>query len=80
MTTKQDIFDLFYGKKMKGRAGGGTLKSKMTRLSPSHDDMENMKKSIRKLDDPYMVNKLLEYFNKLHGRKPEIAPPPRPTN
>ena len=73
MTTKGDIFDLFYAKRDVVRSGGGKVKSKMTRISPSLEQVQKMESHIK--DD----KKLLKYFVKLRDRKAGIAPPPRPS-
>ncbi len=72
MTTKADIFDLFYGKQMVTRAGGGTSKSRMTRKMPTFEEIEVVKSRVKG------DSELAEYFVKLRDRSPTIAPPPRP--
>ena len=73
MTSKRDIFDLFYSKQDVVRGGGGKIKSKMTRKNPSLSEIKKMETIVRD-------NKLLfNYFKKLHTRNPKIAPPPRPS-
>jgi hypothetical protein len=70
--TKSIIFDLFYGQQDVVRSGGGKLKSKMTRKTPSLDKIKEMEKKVKE-------NKaLFSYFEKLRDRKSNIAPPPRP--
>jgi hypothetical protein len=70
--TKSIIFDLFYGHRDVVRSGGGKLKSKMTRKTPSLDKIKEMEKKVKE-------NKaLFSYFEKLRDRKSNIAPPPRP--
>ena len=71
LTKKQEIFDIFYGKKPKARKGGGTIKNKMTRLNPSFEEINNLEKNIKNTI-------LLKYFNKIKNRDVNLAPPPRP--
>jgi len=71
--TKGDIFDLFYAKQDVVRSGGGKVKSKMTRQSPSLKQVNALESKIK--DN----KKLMKYFVKLRYRKSDIAPPPRPT-
>ena len=71
-TLKHEIFDLFYGKRMVTRSGGGKIKNKMSRLNPSLEDINFIKNKIKD-------KKLMNYFNKLLNRDTRIAPPPRPT-
>ena len=72
MTTKAEIFDLFYGKQNVVRKGGGKIKTKMTRQTPSSEAMFEMEAKLRG------NQKMTQYFVKLRDRKPGIAPPPRP--
>lgn len=73
MTSKSDIFDIFYSKQDVVRGGGGKIKSKMTRKNPSLLEIQKMEELVRH-------NKpLFNYFKKLLIRDPNIAPPPRPS-
>jgi hypothetical protein len=72
LVTKADIFDLFYGKQLVTRAGGGTSKSRMTRKMPTFEEIEAVKSQAK--EDP----ELMKYFVKLRDRSPTFAPPPRP--
>ena len=74
--TKGYIFDIFYEKKQVSRAGGGTMKSKMTRIQP---DVRKLQKIEKKLKN-HKNQKLMAYFIKLKDRKKGLAPPPRPKN
>lgn len=71
--SKESVFDLFYGKQLVTRAGGGTSKSRMTRKSPSMEAMEAMRSSIG------TNTELMTYFKKLRDRDPNLAPPPKPS-
>ena len=72
--SKCEIFDLFYSKQSVVRSGGGKVKNKMTRNEPSLSLIDLMEKRIKKDGN----KKMLDYFNKLRTRNPNIAPPPRP--
>lgn len=74
--TKGEIFDLFYSKQNVVRSGGGKVKSKMARKSPSLTTIKAMQKRVKKDDN----KKMIQYFDKLLKRNPNIAPPPRPQN
>ena len=72
--TKSQIFDLFYSKQDVVRSGGGKLKTKMSRNKPPLQKVEELEKKIKE------NKKLYDYFLKLRTRKPDIAPPPRPSD
>jgi hypothetical protein len=72
MTTKQDIFDLFYEKQTTSRSGGGKLTTKMAGRKVTETEQDNMTSKIK--ENPELV----KYYNKLLARDPSIAPPPRP--
>jgi hypothetical protein len=72
MANKAEVFDLFYGHQMVTRRGGGTSKSRMTRLNPSFDAIEAVR--IRAQSSPEVA----KYFESLRDRDSRIAPPPRP--
>jgi hypothetical protein len=70
--SKADVFDLFYGKQIVTRAGGGTAKTKMARLYPGYVEIESMRARVQEDAN------LLKYFENLRTRKSGLAPPPRP--
>lgn len=72
MTTKQEIFKVFYWKEQKSRSGGGKLALKMTRRTVTKDIQDE---TILKIGDDAG---LLKYYNKLLTRDPSLAPPPEP--
>jgi hypothetical protein len=72
MTTKQEVFQLFYSVKQVSRSGGGTLHAKMTRNNVSSEDQFKMENSVKYNPD------LLKYYIKLRDRNVNIAPPPKP--
>jgi hypothetical protein len=72
VVTKSIIFYFFYGKQDVVRSGGGKLKSKMTRKSPSLNKINELEKQI--IDNKVLVL----YFGKLRNRASNIAPPPCP--
>lgn len=73
MATKQEIFDVFYSKKLTTRSGGGTAKTKMGRNYPSLEAIAALGKKAKETS-----NELHQYFVKIRDRNPNIAPPPRP--
>jgi hypothetical protein len=75
--SKGALFDLFYGKKQVTRSGGGTVKTKMTRLLVSDSNLVKMESKIKKSENSKFF---MKYFTKLKDRKAGIAPPPRPKN
>lgn len=74
MSTKQEIFNLFYGPRQVCRSGGGTVKSKMTRLCPTFEEQATLKEKIK------ADKTLIDYYEKLLLRDPNLAPPPKPPN
>jgi hypothetical protein len=74
--TKGQIFDLFYSKQDVVRSGGGKVKSKMTRRTPTNIEISELEKRVNDFGN----SKLTAYFQKLKNRKSDIAPPPRPAN
>ena len=74
MTTKQEIFDLFYKLQDTSRSGGGKLKSKMSRCDVPKTSQDVM---LLKINSD---TKLLTYYNKLLNRSSDLAPPPRPSS
>lgn len=70
--TKQSIFDVFYSVKETSRSGGGKNHKKMSSNNVSLEKINLIKKSLNGDKD------MLKYFEKLHNRPKNIAPPPRP--
>jgi hypothetical protein len=70
---KTKIFDIFYKPMIKTRAGGGTPKKKMGRITPTYKQMQSTE--LKNKNNKH----LLTYYTKLKNRNPKIAPPPRPT-
>ena len=70
--TMKDIFDLFYSKQNVVRSGGGKIKSKMRRNSPSLDKIISMEFMVKN------DKRLHRYFVRQRDRKANIAPPPAP--
>jgi len=72
MTTKQEIFDLFYKLQDAVRSGGGKTKKKMGRCTVTQEAQNAMLLLIGDNAE------LKAYYIKLLNRDAKSAPPPRP--
>jgi hypothetical protein len=73
--TKQAIHSWFYAPATASRAGGGTKKTKMTRLNITFDKVKKLNKIMEQLPDDKYSKILCKYYEKLRDRKIGLAPP-----